>query len=138
MSGADLKSRSDRSESLAVMLAWMAVIFFFSSMHGAAVPDRMPWWVLLGRKGAHVSEYLVLTGLSFRFFRSWFPALRPGMVPFLSAVLSLAYAFSDEAHQMFVPGREGKLSDIGIDAIGIAFGIFAVSRIARIVPRRRY
>jgi VanZ family protein len=40
--------------------------------------------------------------------------------------LSLLYAFSDETHQLFVPGREGKLSDVGIDAIGIALGMIAM------------
>jgi VanZ family protein len=44
----------------------------------------------------------------------------------LSATLSLLYAFSDETHQLFVPGREGKLSDVGIDAIGIAIGVIVV------------
>ncbi|MFC1638541.1 VanZ family protein, partial [Patescibacteria group bacterium] len=37
----------------------------------------------------------------------------------LALVFSFAYAVSDEIHQLFVPGRDGKLSDVGIDLIGI-------------------
>jgi len=36
-----------------------------------------------------------------------------------SAIIAMLYAFSDEYHQTFVFGREGKLKDVGIDSIGI-------------------
>jgi VanZ family protein len=44
----------------------------------------------------------------------------------LAGPLSLLYAFSDEVHQLVVPGREGKLADVGIDAIGIMIGLLVI------------
>jgi VanZ family protein len=37
----------------------------------------------------------------------------------MAGVIALLYAFSDEWHQSFVPGREGALRDVGIDALGV-------------------
>ena len=36
----------------------------------------------------------------------------------------LAFAVSDEAHQIYVPGRFGSLSDVVLDAVGIILGIY--------------
>jgi VanZ family protein len=36
---------------------------------------------------------------------------------------SLVYAFMDEFHQVFVPGRNFSLLDMAIDALGISLGI---------------
>ena len=35
-----------------------------------------------------------------------------------AAVISFLYACSDELHQSFVAGRDGKFADVGVDAIG--------------------
>lgn len=106
----------------------MGIIFTFSSMPSSGPSaEGMPFLLLLERKGAHVFEYLVLSILAWNAFRSVFPRTGAGYSMMLASGLSLLYAFSDETHQLFVPGREGKLSDIGIDAIGIAFGMFLVA-----------
>ena len=68
----------------------------------------------------------VLAALALNAFRLSFPKSRPRAYVTLAAGLSLLYAFSDETHQLFVPGREGKLTDVGIDAIGIAIGVIVV------------
>ena len=36
-----------------------------------------------------------------------------------SSLLGIAYAVSDEVHQLFVPGREAELSDLAADIVGI-------------------
>ena len=41
----------------------------------------------------------------------------------IAFVLSVIYAVTDEIHQIFVPGREGKISDVVIDSSGSFFGI---------------
>jgi len=95
-----------------VPLAVMAVIFWLS-----AQPDLdsgLGTWDTIGRKLAHVAVYTALT-LSL----SW--ALRPSIarpLPIAVAV-SLLYAISDEIHQGFVEGRDGRPIDVAIDAIGI-------------------
>ena len=40
-----------------------------------------------------------------------------------SIVLSFIYACFDEFHQLYVTGRTGQLMDIGIDMIGVLFGV---------------
>ena len=55
-------------------------------------------------------------------------------------VLSLLYAISDELHQTFVPGRSGRLTDVGFDSLGalLALGLvwwFSNQRWARVSDR---
>ena len=35
----------------------------------------------------------------------------------------IAYAISDEVHQLFVPGRVGSPLDVAIDSVGVAAGV---------------
>jgi len=111
--------------SILRLILWMGVIFSFSAMPSSgSSSDGLPLMLLLERKGAHVFEYLVLMFLSFDMLRKTLPGRGVGRLTAYAALLSLSYAFSDEAHQLLVPGREGKLADVGIDAIGIALGMF--------------
>lgn len=126
-----------RTRSFSALILWMAVIFFFSSMPGANSGSGMTLRFLLERKGAHVLEYLVLSLLAFNSFRLTYPRERRSFLILLSVTLSLLYAFSDETHQLFVPGREGKLSDVGIDLIGIALAITAVQALTDTKKRRQ-
>jgi VanZ family protein len=96
-------------------LAWMAAIFVLSSIPG---DTEAAWWEPIARSIGHVGLFLGLTLL-------WVWALagvvsRP--VP-VAAAITLAYAVSDEYHQTFVENRDGTLSDIGLDAIGIALAV---------------
>jgi len=121
-----LKIQSDNTGSLIKRklyrwlppLVWMGLIFFTSSQSGLPSPtkpdtlaDALLW------KTAHVVEYGILMGLLWRAFDngevSW-------TTPFVcSFIVSVLFAASDEYHQIFVPGREGKLVDVGIDSLGI-------------------
>jgi VanZ family protein len=44
---------------------------------------------------------------------------------------ALAYAASDELHQHFVRGRHAAPVDVAIDAVGIAAGLVAWTRLRR-------
>ena len=44
-------------------------------------------------------------------------------------ILSVLYAFSDEFHQSFVPGRDATLKDVLYDTAGIFFSVFVYSLI---------
>jgi hypothetical protein len=118
----------ERQWALFFLVAWMCVIFVFSSFPGSAVRYEMPLSLYLERKGAHVIEFFVLTMLAWNAFRAFLPHARGGLLVGLSVAFSISYAFLDEAHQTFVPFREGKLSDVGIDMIGIV--LFALSYVA--------
>ncbi len=109
---------------------WAGFIFALS-----ATPDLrsgLPQDFFL-RKAAHAVEFGVLTLLVARAFRR---AERWDAKRALAGalVISVLYAFSDELHQTFVPGRSAALRDVGVDALGIvaalAFG-YARARFAR-------
>lgn len=75
------------------------------------------WFVIV--KGWHVTEFALLT-----LFCIWcndaFTDHRNVRNVTVAAVLCLIYAASDEWHQTFVPERGGVMSDVMIDALGIA------------------
>jgi VanZ family protein len=102
-------------------LAWMAIIFAFSSRQGGG---HLPEAEVLLRKLGHIVGYLVLTLLLLRALR------RSGATAALpvAMVVALAYAVSDEWHQSFVPGRGATAHDVAIDGIGIGLAALAGSR----------
>jgi VanZ family protein len=103
----------------APVVLWAAVIFAFSS-----VPDLgtgLGTWDLVLRKLAHAAEFAVLGAL----------LLRALVVERAALVLGIAYAASDELHQVFVPGRRGSVFDVLIDAVGVALGVALWRRLGR-------
>lgn len=105
------------------VVVWMSVIFLLSAQPGLGVAGQhISLFYLLVRKGAHIAEYFILGALSFRLFRHWFPH-NTHIVAAGTLLISLPFAISDEAHQLFVTGRQGKVSDIVIDATGILLSL---------------
>ncbi|MBS1724511.1 MAG: VanZ family protein [Armatimonadetes bacterium] len=80
------------------------------------------WWLFV--KGWHVLEYFVLAF----FLAKWLiESARPKAASLATvAVLSLAYAATDEFHQTFVPMRGGRVSDWLIDATGVALALACI------------
>ena len=99
---------------LAVVL-WMGVIFALSATPSLRSPFE-PFFDLILRKLAHIGEYGVLTAFLFSALRIHTRASHALLIAIFVAV---SYALSDEWHQTFVPGREGSLGDVGIDALGL-------------------
>lgn len=103
------------------LIFWMGIIFYLSSFHGAKREYSPDIYFYVTRKGAHIIEFLVL---AFFFIRLLDIHGVKNYKKYLATTLfSLAYAFSDEVHQLFVPGREGKFLDIGFDLVGILLAI---------------
>ena len=71
------------------------------------------------RKIAHILEYAILTFLLFKAFLSTGNQPRTNKILALAMIVAFLYALSDEYHQTFIFGRQGKLGDVGIDTIGI-------------------
>jgi VanZ family protein len=94
---------------------------FFPAWLALATPEelfKLHYWV---RKGAHFTEYLILTLLAYRAFRygeTW----RHWRALGFSGSFSILYAFTDEFHQVFVASRGPSLRDVGIDALGAMTG----------------
>ena len=107
---------------------WMGVIFTLSSIPTLPAP-KIIWWDFLLKKSAHVIEYAILYYFVYRALSKGFKnenlELRIGKkkvkinLALCSFLLVLSYAFSDEFHQSFVPGRHCKLMDIGFDSLGM-------------------
>jgi hypothetical protein len=91
-------------------LALMGLIFFLSAQ--ADLKTSLGLVDLIARKVLHAAEFGLL----------WFLWLRAldYRAPGWSAVIALAYAATDEAHQHFVSGRWGSPVDWAIDALGVA------------------
>jgi len=98
------------------VVAWAAVIFAFSSV--PSLSSGLGTWDTILRKCAHMTEFAVLAVLLVR-------ATRSNAVAF---GLAVAYAASDEVHQLFVRGRHGSPVDVAIDAVGILIGLAALDR----------
>jgi VanZ family protein len=93
------------------VLLWAAVIFALSSI--PSLNSGLGTWDYVLRKGAHMTEYAILAVLLARATTSYLWAFP----------LTVAYAASDEVHQLFVRGRHGSPIDVGIDAIGALIGL---------------
>ena len=66
---------------------------------------------------AHFCEYTVFGALLANALRCHMPL---GRACVLAIVCGSFYGVTDEFHQLFVPGRAGKLTDVLIDCIGVS------------------
>ncbi|APH17074.1 vanZ like family protein [Clostridium sporogenes] len=74
------------------------------------------------RKAAHITEYFILFMLLYLAFKKAFyknPKIK-------ASIITILYACTDEFHQLFIPGREGKVRDVLIDSIGVFIGLFII------------
>lgn len=104
-------------EPIITLLIWSAIIFYFSSIPGLRSAYTADFADFILRKTAHITEFALLTLLSYRVGRLLFNKKNNAMSG--AIFFSILYAISDEIHQIYVVAREGKTVDIGIDAIGI-------------------
>lgn len=101
----------------APVVLWMITMFFFSSRSdlpssGSFTED------FLSKKLAHILEYTLLMFFMFRAVGEKNTTK--------SFLLSLAYAFTDEIHQLFIPYRTGNLRDVGIDSLGLIIATIVI------------
>jgi len=104
------------------VLIQMALIFYFSAQPaGSPALERFPTPPGIG----HLGGYGLLALLLYRAFNeslfSWdFKAVGNTLL------VGVLYAISDEAHQMFVPGRNPALFDVAIDTAGIILALLVI------------
>ena len=103
---------------------WMVLIFWLSGTPGEDVPHLGGWDTWL-KKGGHMAGYALLAILWARALHSRFPLATAGRLALMIVVL---YAISDEYHQTFVPGRNGKGVDVLVDAAGGLAGLWVWRR----------
>jgi VanZ family protein len=107
----------------------------YDAIHPETAGDyKVYWWFqFIVRKGAHVLEFASLsvwaTGLLLAYaVRFAYP---------LGGCFAAVYAASDELHQLFVPGRDGKVTDWLFDCLGAVLGVLAVALFMHILRKRK-
>jgi VanZ family protein len=101
----------------------MCVIFAFSATPSNELPNFGSSDTII-KKGAHMLGYALLTLAYLRGLKvtsnnrseTWKFAI-------FSLILAALYAMTDEYHQSFVPGRNSRWTDVGIDTIGGIVGL---------------
>ncbi len=140
--------------------AWYAVICAFSAQTGAesgrlsgALVDQSIGWLgewgeifrwnweavqllsFLIRKAAHMGVYFILAALVL--YGLWRLGRTPPAMAGLTLCACAVLAALDELHQRFVPGREGKPTDVLIDLGGAACFLLLWWALRALLTRRR-
>ena len=125
------------------ILIWASAIFIFSTSGFSAdstarVITPVLRWALPGislawldlantliRKAAHFTEYGVLFWLLVR------GPMRGR--PLIAMAICVAYALTDEGHQIFVAGRTASMYDVALDSSGAMFSGFLRAAISEVI-----
>ena len=120
---------------LILILCWMYIVFGFSNAGGEEstslstkvakifVKNEMYLEFVenIIRKVAHLTEYAFGGVLVYSFFLTY--NLKPKTQFIFAWLFVFIYAITDEIHQLFVPGRSGRIIDVYIDSLGALLGI---------------
>ena len=134
-----------------LILLWMYIVFGFSGQNGeesSGISFKISMLLTRNneevsrtiepyiRKIAHFSEYAVGGILIFLLILT-FEKISPKVRNISSIIITIIYAISDEVHQVFVPGREGKIVDVYIDTLGIITGILFINLIIKVFNKNK-
>jgi VanZ family protein len=103
-------------------LAYAALIFFLSSL--SKFPEEVPSFFGFD-KMVHFVEYFVLGFLLYRWFATVDQFSGKSRVLIATMVVGIIYAFTDEWHQAFVPGRDSSFWDVLFDSSGVFAASFS-------------
>ena len=126
---------------LVLLIIWMGIIFYFSSQGSTSSTKQSDVIINDGiiktvkifdknldenslylklytpvRKNAHLFEYFVLGLLSYLYINTY--KISKNKKFLISIIFCFLYACSDEIHQVYVPGRDGRITDVLIDTLG--------------------
>ena len=141
--------------ALLLTAAVLIAIFVFSSQEGeetyavsqgllrtfiGKIVSRLPSLSPYGieddiRKYAHIVEFFLLSVALFLLSSALFRKKGPFFHFAVSLILSAAAAGADEWHQTFVPGRNGTLRDVMIDAMGFVPGALICLAVSLLIRR---
>jgi VanZ family protein len=101
---------------------WLPHLEFYFSRELLTWKEPYVLLEFIFRKSAHVMEYAVLTLL-------WFINLQATALKrynlFISPVMAVVYAASDEWHQSYITGRTGHAIDVAVDSVGMLIVMIA-------------
>ena len=105
--------RRKSSWYLVAMIAYMVIVFLFSSAPQKSIPSLSLWSFTVSSTAKHIGEYFILSLLIFlwlinteRFKPIYFHVF------LITVVVSSIYGITDEVHQLLVPTRYGTVSDM--------------------------
>ncbi len=122
--------------SILLVVVWMLVIFYLSNQNKVETnettdiiyklfhikSDSLILFTLI-RKSAHLIEYLILGILVYNMFKNY----NISNIILCSIFICIIYSCTDEIHQVFIEGRDGKIIDCIIDTIGSSIGIIIMN-----------
>lgn len=103
----------------APVVVYMAAIFYVSAQSSPPAPGGVPDYVL------HAIEYFGLAVVVFRAVAGRLGSAVTATRLQRTLAITLAYAISDEVHQLFVPYRTADVRDVLADIAGAAIGLCA-------------
>lgn len=98
-----------------ILLIYLFFVFYVSSLEKIEILDKAPEFKLRD-KALHFFEYGILGFLTFNAFRQH--EFLNKTIFFHTIMFSCIYAITDEAHQLFIPGRTFSLYDMFADFLG--------------------
>ena len=132
-------------------VVWMIFIFIMSSLEGDASNAKSYFIVdmfkniglvnsmeaeavlnFIIRKSGHFLEYFILAVFIYNALKEF---IDKKYIIILTIFFVFLYACSDEIHQLFVVGREGKFSDVIIDTLGGVAGVLSCKITNYIIKR---
>jgi len=134
-SSKQIRPAGSRFWRYAPLVLWAVLIFIgsgnvLSAAHTSLLLRAVRWlfpnvrdeslavFHLLVRKAGHLTEYAILATLAARAFRGSSHDLLRRHWFWVSLLLAIVYALTDEWHQSFVPSRTASIYDSLIDSVG--------------------
>ncbi len=111
----------------------MVGLYWLSSIPGEPSPEDPAVYIVVTwvppalQNLLHIPVYGVLAWL----WRWALEAWTTRALGIIAGLLTAGYGIVDELHQALVPGRYGSLSDMSLNLIGAAIGVWAYQRWAR-------
>ena len=123
----------------ATLAAWMALIFYLSSLSderasrvGPYDADAIAWLGSLRSILAHLLLFGMLASFIQATIWSWTTFTNHSLRFALAAItLAVLYGISDEFHQSFVVGRSMSTSDMLVNALGAAVAVAALQLLVK-------
>ena len=114
---------------VAPLILWMALIFVLSAQ-STLIEIESDAGEKFFNKSAHVIVYAILAWLWWRALTAQRQVTWPVLLTALT--LTVLYGISDEYHQLFVPGRHGRVSDMLFDSSGALAMILVIQHTKRL------
>lgn len=142
--------------NIILIVIWMITIFIFSGQQGSESGDTSRKFTvaiikiitgksleledpfvegiqLFIRKFAHFTVYAIGGFLIMNYAYTTSKTNKQKIL--YSIVSGGGYAITDEIHQLFVPGRSGNITDVGIDTLGVITGILMYIAIRKLIEK---